>query len=284
MDTPPTLRCALQQAQSQGLARIDAQMLLLHVLGRPANDRAWLIGHDEEPLPAPAAAVFAELCRRRAGGEPVAYLTGRKEFYGLELGVDARVLDPRPDTETLVDWALELLHEVPAPRIADLGTGSGAIALALAHARPDAHVLATDRSAAALEVARANAQRLGLRVGFAQAHWLDGVDGPFDLIVSNPPYIPAGDAHLRALVHEPIDALVAGADGLRDLRAIAAQAPGRLAPGGWLLLEHGWDQAAAVRGLLAAAGLADVASRADLGGIARCTGGSKAGAAGPAVK
>ncbi|GAA4004511.1 peptide chain release factor N(5)-glutamine methyltransferase [Comamonas faecalis] len=270
---PATPAQALRQAQTLGLARIDAQMLLLHCLGRSRHDRAWLIAHDDDPLPAPAAAAYAALCRRRAAGEPVAYLTGHKAFHGLDLAVDARVLDPRPDTETLVDWALECAHALPQPRIADLGTGSGAIALALQAALPAARLLATDASAAALQVAQANARRLALPVRFAQARWLVGVRGPFDLIVSNPPYIAADDPHLAQLTHEPLSALASGADGLDDIRTIAAQAPHCLTPGGWLLLEHGWNQGEAVRGLLHAHGFAQVQTRRDLAGQERCSGG-----------
>ena len=267
----PTIAQALTQAHTLGLPRIDAQMLLLHVLGRAASDRAWLLVHDGDAMAADALARFNALAARRAAGEPVAYLTGTKEFYGLPLQVDSRVLDPRPDTETLVDWALELAP--PAARIADLGTGSGAIALALQHALPGAGVLAVDASADALAVARANAERLGLPVRFVQADWLRGIEETFDLIVSNPPYIPAHDEHLKALTHEPLSALASGADGLDDIRAITAQAPTCLAPGGWLLLEHGWDQADAVQALLRAAGFSRVQSRLDLAGMARCTGG-----------
>jgi release factor glutamine methyltransferase len=270
-----TLAQALRAAAALGVARLDAQLLLLHVLQRPAGDRAWLIAHDEDALADDAAARFAELGARRAAGEPLAYLVGHKEFFGLPLQVDARVLVPRPDTETLVEWALEVLRDRTAPRVIDLGTGSGAIALAIRQARPDARVEAVDRSAAALEVARANAQRLGLAVEFRQADWLDGAAGGYDLVVSNPPYVAAGDPHLPELRHEPAAALVAGADGLDDLRRLAAAAPAHLAPGGWLLLEHGWDQAATVRALLAAAGLADSRSRADLAGIQRCSGGRR---------
>lgn len=269
-----TIAQALTRAQAAGLARIDAQMLLLHVLGRPTNDRAWLLMHDGDTMAEDALAHWRALCARRADGEPVAYLTGRKEFFGLPLQVDARVLDPRPDTETLVEWALELLRPLAAPRVADLGTGSGAIALAIQHRRPNARVLAVDASADALVVARANALRLGLPVQCVQGDWLTGLAGPFDAIVSNPPYIPAQDPHLAALTHEPLSALASGADGLADIRSIIAQAPALLAPGGWLLLEHGWDQAQAVQALLRAAGLAQVQSRNDLAGIARCTGGS----------
>eukprot|EP01037_Dinobryon_pediforme_P009791 gene9791-9857_t len=215
----------------------------------------------------------ALMLARRVAGEPVAYLTGRKEFYGLPLQVDARVLDPRPDTETLVDWALEVIAPLTSPRVVDLGTGSGAIALALQSQRADARVLAVDASADALAVAQANAERLGLPVQFRQANWLVGVEGPFDAIVSNPPYIASADPHLAALTHEPLQALASGADGLEDIRAIVAQAPAHLRPGGWLLLEHGYDQADAVQALLAAQGFVRVQSRNDLADIARCTGG-----------
>ena len=268
-----TLQQALTTAQAQGLARIDAQMLLLHTLGRATGDRAWLITHDTDTLPPAVQQRFEALCQRRLAGEPVAYLTGTKAFYGLELQVDARVLDPRPDTETLVDWALEVLKGHPAPRLLDLGTGSGAIALALQHQRPDATVLAVDASTDALAVAQANASRLGLAVQFRHGHWMEGLEGVFDAIVSNPPYIPAADPHLAALTHEPLQALASGADGLEDIRAIVAQAPAHLKPGGWLLLEHGWDQAPAVCALLRSAGLEQVQGRKDLAGIVRCSGG-----------
>ena len=271
--TTPTIAQALTQAHTLGLPRIDAQMLLLHVLGRAGADRAWLLAHDTDAVEPAAHTQFIALCQRRAAGEPVAYLTGRKEFYGLALQVDARVLDPRPDTETLVDWALHVIAQLPSPRIADLGTGSGAIALALQSQRPTAQVLAVDASEGALAVAQANAQRLGLPVRFQHGNWLAGVQGPFDAIVSNPPYIAAHDPHLAALTHEPLQALASGADGLDDLRTLIAQAPARLAPGGWLLLEHGHDQASAVRALLQAQGFIKVQSRDDLAGIARCSGG-----------
>ena len=269
----PTLAQALAQAHTLGLPRIDAQLLLLHTVGRAGSDRAWLLAHDTDPLQPAQHALFLALCQRRAAGEPVAYLTGHKEFYGLPLQVDARVLDPRPDTETLVDWALEVIAPLPAPRVADLGTGSGAIALALQSQRSDAQVLAVDASTDALAVAQANAERLGLPVQFQPANWLAGVEGPFDAIVSNPPYIPSADPHLAALTHEPLQALASGSDGLDDIRTIVAQAPTRLAPGGWLLLEHGYDQAEAVHALLVAQGFVQVQSRNDLAGVARCTGG-----------
>ena len=269
-----TLGAALRQLQTGGLPRLEAQMLLLHALGQPPQARAWLLAHDDDALPADAATRLHALATRRLAGEPMAYLTGEKHFHGLRLRVDARVLDPRDDTETLVDWALALLPADAPRRVLDLGTGSGAIALAIAHARPQARVTAVDASADALTVARANAGRLGLAVTLHHGDWLAPVAGEvFDLIVSNPPYIAEGDAHLPALAHEPRSALVSGADGLDDLRRIVATAPAHLAPGGWLLLEHGWDQAAAVRALLTDAGFTQVQSRRDLAGIERCSGG-----------
>ncbi|SDY66351.1 [protein release factor]-glutamine N5-methyltransferase [Variovorax sp. YR634] len=270
---PSTVAQALTAAVALGIDRLDAQLLLLHALGRAPHDRAWLLAHDTDAMPDSAwSALAAQLSRRRAG-EPVAYLLGEKEFHGLNLQVDARVLVPRPDTETLVEWALQCLEGHAAPRALDLGTGSGAIALALQHARPDAQVDAVDASADALTVAQANARRLGLPVRFTQANWLDGADSGYTVIASNPPYIAAGDPHLPALRHEPSSALVAGTDGLDDIRQIVQNAPTHLAEGGWLLLEHGHDQAAAARQLLAARGFAEVQSRDDLAGIQRCSGG-----------
>lgn len=287
---PATVQQALLQARQAGLDKLDAQVLLLHRLGRSPHDRAWLIGHDTDPLPAATAREYLALCRRRLAGEPVAYLVGKREFHGLELQVDARVLDPRPDTETLVDWALELLAPLRNPSLLDLGTGSGAIALALQQRRPDARVWALDASRDALEVASANASRLGLPVRFLLGSWLSDWDQRqaeaaaqqpagqalperFELIVSNPPYIRADDPHLAALRHEPLSALASGADGLDDIRVIAAQARLHLQPGGWLLLEHGWDQAQDVARLLAEQGYAGIAHRKDLAGHLRCTGG-----------
>lgn len=265
---------ALQQLQHLGLPRAEAQMLLLHQLGQPPHARAWLIAHDTDALPPAHWAALQSLAQRRLAGEPVAYLTGRKDFYGLSLQVDARVLDPRDDTETLVDWALALLPAQRRARVLDLGTGSGAIALAVASQRPQASVTATDASAHALAVARANARHLGLPITFAQGFWWAAVAGQqFDVALSNPPYIAEGDPHLHALRHEPAQALSSGADGLDDLRQLIAHAPAHLSPGGWLLLEHGHDQAAPVRALLQAAGFARVESRRDLSGIERCSGG-----------
>ncbi len=271
MEAKPTVGHALQSAMAQGVARLEAQLLLLHALGRTAQERAWLLAHDDETLPSIAQQFWHEALARRMGGEPLAYITGWAAFYGLDLQVDARVLCPRADTETLVDWALAILP--PAARAVDLGTGSGAIALALKQQRTDLHLHARDISADALAVAQANAQRLGLDIAFSQGAWLEGLTEAFIVIVSNPPYIADADPHLAALAHEPKQALTSGADGLDDLRAIIAQAPACLKAGGWLLLEHGYDQAEAVRQLLQAKGFVEVQSRKDLAGIDRCSGG-----------
>jgi release factor glutamine methyltransferase len=288
--TPTTCDQALAAARALGLDRLDAQLLLLHALEKPADARAWLLAHDTDPLPEAAARQFDALSQRRAAGEPLAYIVGSKEFFGLDLQVDSRVLVPRPDTETLVQWALELLLATaiaPQPaaletsatlEVLDLGTGSGAVALAIAHSlqaagRP-ARLLAVDASTDALAVARANAERLGLKnVQFLESSWLEQVSGRFVLIASNPPYIASADPHLAALTHEPLQALTAGADGLDDIRQIIAQAPTHLQPGGWLLLEHGYDQAGRVRELLASQGFGQVQSRQDLADIERCSGG-----------
>ena len=264
---------SLQRAQTLGLTRIDAQLLHLHTLGREPNDRAWLLAHDLDELPADSARQLEQLMQRRLAGEPIAYITGFKEFFGLKLQVDARVLDPRPDTETLVEWALELLPENAPYRVLDLGTGSGAVALAVQHERPACTVTAVDASADALAVASANAHRLQLPVQCVLSHWMDAVLGSFDLIVSNPPYVVDNDPHLAALTHEPLSALTSGADGLDDIRQIIAQTPRHLSPDGWLLLEHGWDQAPSVQTLLREAGFVQVQSRKDLAGMDRCTGG-----------
>lgn len=269
-----TLSEWLRAAQAQGVARSDALGLMGHVLGR---ERAWLIAHDEHQPAAAEQAAMAALLARRAAGEPYAYLVGQREFFGLMLAVTPAVLVPRPETEDLVAWALTL----PPGRALDLGTGSGAIALALASRGWT--VTATDASADALAVARGNGERLGLRVEWRAGSWWHAVAGcpPFDLVISNPPYVAEGDAHLPALRHEPITALTAGPDGLADLRAIVAGAPAHLKPCGWLLLEHGFDQGAAVAGLLRAAGFAQVHTRPDLAGLDRCTGGQLRGADGP---
>ncbi|MFZ9322187.1 MAG: peptide chain release factor N(5)-glutamine methyltransferase [Hylemonella sp.] len=274
------IRQALATAcKTLGLQRLDAQLLLLHALGRPAHDRSWLLAHDRDILKPAQAEHFISLAQSRATGMPLAYLTGVREFYGLVLEIDARVLDPRADTETLVDWALELLpideprRDRPPMEVIDLGTGSGAIALALKQQRGDLRVSALDASGDALTVAQANAHRLGLALDFHQGNWLDGVAQRYDLIVSNPPYIADDDPHLPDLRHEPTLALASGEDGLDAIRQIIHQSPSRLKPGGWLLLEHGWQQAAMVRDLLIRAGFCAAQSRRDLAGIERCSGG-----------
>lgn len=275
MSDPLSIHTHLQQAQQQGLDRLDAQMLLLHALEHDCNDRAWLLAHDSDLLSAQVTKQWQSLATRRINGEPLAYIVGEKDFFGLRLQVDPRVLVPRPDTETLVQWALDLLPPAPAKtRMLDLGTGSGAIALAVKSQRTDVAVHASDASHDALEVAQTNARRLGLDVHLHAGHWLEAVQAErFELIVSNPPYIAEADPHLAALVHEPTSALTSGADGLGDIRHLVDQAPANLCPGGWLLLEHGHDQALSVRTLLAQKGFAQVSSRADLAGIERCSGG-----------
>ncbi len=270
----PTLAEALSAAQAQGLPRLDAQLLLAHVL---QQQRTWLITHDDDRLTAAQHTRWQSLVAQRLDDVPLAYLTGQHEFYGLMLQVSPAVLDPRPDTETLVDWALDCLAQTSSgAQVLDLGTGSGAIALALRHARPDAHVTAVDLSPDALAVAQRNGQTLGLPVRWRQGAWFAPVqDEQFDLIVSNPPYLTDDDPHLPALRHEPRQALCAGADGLDDLRLIATQAPQHLQPGGWLLVEHGYQQAEAVATLLQAQGLIHVSHRQDLAGHQRCTGGQR---------
>lgn len=266
-----TVRQALAQS---GLVPVDAQVLLAHAVGR---DRAWLVAHRDEALTPAQADAFGALAQRRRAGEPVAYLTGTREFWGLPLTVTPAVLVPRPETETLVELALEWLPRDGTPRVLDLGTGSGAIALALAHERPRAQVLATDASAEALAVARENRARLGFgNVEFVESDWYDGVgDAQFDLIVSNPPYVAARDPHLTEgdLRFEPAAALAAGADGLSALRTIIAGAPARLAPGGALVVEHGYDQSERVQALLRDAGCTNIVVRRDLAGIPRVAAG-----------
>jgi len=254
--------------------RSEAELLLAHALGR---DRAWLIAHRDDAV-APALAGQARCCvSRRAAGEPVAYIIGHRGFHALDLAVTADVLIPRPETELLVELALRQTAQSGKVEIADLGTGSGAIALAIAQARPHSRVLATDASLAALDVARGNAQRLGIgNVEFAQGDWCAALGKRrFDLIVSNPPYIAENDAHLRQgdLRFEPRAALASGADGLDAIRAIVRDAPAHLRDGGWLLLEHGFEQGAAVRELLRQSGFVEVFTTRDLEGRERVSGG-----------
>lgn len=271
-----TLADVLRNAFGLGIERLDAQLLVLHALGKSAVDRAWLLAHERDtllPAQEPQIAVALQLFARRAAGEPLAYLLGRHAFFNLDLQVDQRVLIPRADTEILLQWALQLSSNFPQSTVLDLGTGSGAVALAIKKSQPAAQVTALDASADALAVAQANAERLGLDVRFVLSNWFAAITGRFNLIVSNPPYIASGDPHLAALTHEPQAALVAGADGLDDLRHIISGAPAHLQPGGWLLLEHGFTQAADVQALLRASGFAQVQSRRDLAGHWRCTGG-----------
>ena len=255
---------------------LENRILACHALG---ITRIGLITQSERLLTDAEAATLAALVARRLAGEPIAYIVGRREFYGLDFAVNAAVLIPRPDTELLVELALERLPV--QGRMLDMGTGSGAIAVAVAHTRPDAGVTALDVSGAALAVARANAQANRAAVRFVQSDWFGAIAAEsFDLIVSNPPYIADGDVHLAQgdLRFEPAGALTDHADGLSALRTIVAGAPHHLAPGGWLLMEHGYDQAAQVRALLAAGGYSEVQSWRDLAGIERVSGGRAGGA------
>jgi len=267
----PTIRGAIE---ASGLVPVDARVLLGHVLGR---DRAWLVAHAAEPLSRAEADAFFALAKRRREGEPVAYLVGRREFWWLDLVVSPAVLIPRPETETLVEVALARLPADRPVRVLDLGTGSGAIALAIAKERPLAEVTATDVSGEALDVARGNAARLGLGdVAFACADWYAGApDGPYDAIVANPPYIDPADPHLAEgdLRFEPRGALTTGSTGLSSLAAIVAGAPARLAPGGLLAVEHGFDQSEAVCGLFDDAGFVTIETFRDLAGLWRVVAG-----------
>ncbi|MYN15621.1 peptide chain release factor N(5)-glutamine methyltransferase [Rugamonas sp. FT107W] len=250
---------------------LDNRVLLCHALGL---SRVSLITQSERELDAEQAARFAALVQRRLAGEPVAYIVGQREFFGLPFEVNGAVLIPRPDTELLVELTLDRLP--PQGRVLDMGTGSGAIAVALAHTRRDAAVTALDVSPDALAVARRNAAANGVQVNFLQSDWYAALQGqpPFDVIASNPPYIASGDRHLSEgdLRYEPTGALTDHADGLSALRIIVAGAAGHLKPQGWLLMEHGYDQAAAVRQLLTDQGYNEVQSWTDLAGIERVTG------------
>ena len=253
--------------RASGIDRREARLLLAAATGL---SEASVLAHSEKTLAEGEKNQFLHMAARRAAGEPVAYILGHKEFYGLELTVNPAVLIPRPETELLVDLALD---RNPAS-VLDVGTGSGAIALAIKCHRPHARVVATDSSAAALEVARRNAVRLKLQVDLRHGRWFEPVAGErFEAIISNPPYVVVGDPHLAALPYEPRIALLGGADGLDAFRVLAREAPAHLLPGGWLLVEHGEGQHEAVRRLLEAAGLETTASWPDLAGIPRVSGG-----------
>ena len=254
-------------------ARREAQILFGHAVGA---SRAWLSAHRDDAADPSAAETFHELVRRRRSGEPVAYLVGRREFYGLEFRVTPDVLIPRADTETLVDTALEILVDGSPHDVLDLGTGSGCVAIAIAHERPEVRVTAVDVSKPALGVARANAATIGVNVELVQGEWFQQLTGRrFDLVVSNPPYVATGDPHLQRgdLRFEPATALASGEDGLADIRVIAADAPAYLREGGWLLFEHGYEQAEVCRDLLLDAGFGEVIRRADIAGLPRVAGG-----------
>ncbi len=252
---------------------LETRILLAHALG---CSRVQLVIRSKDVLTSQQQAAANQLFARRRSGEPIAYLTGEREFFGLSFAVTPDVLIPRHETELLVELAIAKLPQQGC--LLDLGTGSGAIAIALAHARPDADVTAADASTAALSVARENAARNTVTIRFALSDWYQNIDSRFDLIVSNPPYIAADDPHLSQgdLRFEPASALTDDADGLSDLTAVIDGAPAHLNPGGWLLMEHGYDQAAAVRALLAAAGWQQVQSWTDLAGIERVTGALRA--------
>lgn len=270
-----TVASVLQQIGRQ-LPRLEARLLLQQLTGLTHSQ---LIAHPEQPLAETTVAAYSALVERRLQGEPIAYLIGRREFYGRDFAVTPEVLIPRPDTELLVEQALLKLQalDAAAPRLLDLGCGSGCIGITLALEWPTAKVTALDASATALHIARQNAENLGARLEFMESNWFDGLASEserFHVMISNPPYIAADDPHLQQgdLRFEPLSALASGADGLADLRHIIQQARPHLQSGGWLLLEHGHDQAAAVAGLLQQAGYRALEQHADLAGIRRVSG------------
>jgi len=265
-------------AEYSASSAADAEILLCHILGCA---RSHLLAWPQKLLNTGQLHRYRQLVGLRASGRPVAYLTGIREFWSLPLKVDGSTLIPRPETETLVEFVLEQFTDAAALAVADLGTGSGAIACALARERPGWNIVACDVSAAALAVARDNARRLGMdNIRFARGDWFDALESGsrFDLVISNPPYVAAGDSHLAAgdVAFEPATALVSGADGLDDIRRIAAQAGGRLKAGGWLVLEHGYDQQPRVAAILHEAGFDLIEQRRDLAGIPRMTAGRAA--------
>ena len=255
-------------------ARLEAQILLRHCLG---VNRAWLMAHENDMLEADASATFDALLQRRLNGEPIAYILGKREFYGLEFKVTSGTLIPRPDTETLVEAALEKIPADQSCPVLDLGTGTGAIAISIAGHRPHAQVVAVDASSAALTVAQENAKNLAVsNVQFVLSDWFTELQGrTFDVIVSNPPYIAEEDVHLQRgdLRFEPMSALASGKDGLDSIRHIISQAPHYLSLGGWLMLEHGYDQSQAVADLMKDAGYESISSFLDLSGLYRVTAG-----------
>lgn len=269
----PKLCAALKLDMAE--AKLEIRVLLGHTLN---VNRAWLIAHEHDPLDEATVAHYQCLIARRLKGEPMAYILGEKEFFGRHFKVAPGVLIPRPETELLVELALEKSASYATPRLLDLGTGSGCIAISLALECAKCHikcdVSAVDYSTEALNIARNNAARLGAAVNFHQGSWyqaLPASTGKLDLIISNPPYIAEADDHLDALSYEPKQALTSGTDGLHDIRLIAQGARAHLNPGGWLMLEHGWDQANAVQALLLEHGFQAVETRTDLAGIGRVT-------------
>lgn len=272
----PDIAGALAWAR-QRIAVVDARILLRHVLQCSA---ARLAAYPEAALESAQRDLFRLLVERREGGEPIAYLIGEREFFGRCFHVTPAVLIPRPDTELLVELALAHFGDKPHSRVLDLGTGSGALAVTLMLELPEADVTAVDRSRDALLVAMANAARLGASVSFVLGDWFASLGGErYHLIVANPPYVASGDPHLSEgdVRFEPTTALASGPQGLDDLATIVAAAPAHLEAGGWLFLEHGYDQAAAVRGLLTDAGFSSIVSWKDLAGIERVSGGQWAG-------
>ena len=274
----PDVRAMLAAATQQLGERLDAELLLLHIVQKP---RSWLFTHADDMPDMDVQTAYTNLIGRRMAGEPVAYITGRRGFWSLDLEVTPATLIPRPETELLVELALRRLPDDAACSVVDLGTGSGAIALAIARERPHAQVVATDASADALAVAQRNAQRHAIgNVTFVNGNWLAPLVGRcFDLIVSNPPYIEIADPHLEHgdLRFEPASALASGADGLDDIRRIVRDAAGHLHPHGWLLFEHGWNQGDAARALLDSAGYAEVFTAQDLEHRDRVSGGRRGG-------
>jgi release factor glutamine methyltransferase len=272
MTSPPKNSATIvsRSLAASGLIPFEAKILLGHVLLR---DRAWIAAHGDQPMTASDAKAFDALARRRRDGEPIAYLTGRREFYGLDLEVTPDVLIPRPETELLVELALVRIEANEHTQVLDLGSGSGAIALAIASERPHSAVLGVDVSAAAVALARRNASRLNVgNAAFIESDWFSAVPKKrYDAIIANPPYVAAGDEHMRQgdLRFEPPAALTAGADGLNAIRSIIAGAATYLSPEAWLLIEHGYDQADAVLAMLRDAQFSDVQSRRDLAGIPR---------------